>query len=845
MSWLRLSSLSVGSLTTTILLGVITGYLLSLKNKTVDSRYLAGYIATLFVLLLSYTFRYSVFSPAAMASGQISNLIVFGVVCFVQFAYHIAGNLQPRESRIALCVQLAASLLAWGSLFFAPHLRAVYDFRAQYFTYEFGPRIGMVTLAGYVWTVVVLARKTVILSRRASTTAGHESVAGHLLRPSGRAARSTGSFALLALATMLIAILYLLFQVGAISRAAYSLVFNTGSLLICLMIFSVYVNNATQPTSFRLKIVGIPLAAVLVSFGILSSALMPVLHATLAGGYRSEVERVRSALSSGDFSALSPEVAYVVPDVYVAPDTPPEVLPEAASTQGQEGLLPGDGDPAPRFFYDALGNPSSFFFFYPLEHQGRQYRVGFYYPAYLLSIHRFAAKMAVLVLVTAALVMIVFPLVFEWSLFRPLRDLQEAVWQVETGNYAYEVRVGGADEIGRLAHGYNRMVRALKNSEGNFKALAENANDAILIFSDEGKIIFANSRAAELSGYGIAQLRRKHFREFLHPEERAAIEERFTARMAGREAPHCYESRIIDRERRELPVEITGAVTFWHDQPADVVIIRDISERKRAEELLRSQQELLLRADKLAALGALVSGVAHEINNPNQVVTLNTRFLADGLARLFSMIESGEAPEGEVRIQGLSYQEFRRAAVTALEELSASTARIDHIVSELKGFVRGGEPGLRAPTDVNQVVRSITDLSRHFIRKATDHFELRLEAGLPAITIDRVHLEQVLLNLLQNACQSLPDRRKGVSIATRHDEASGVIRIEVGDEGIGIPEENLPRLTDPFFTTRRSQGGTGLGLSVSSRIVEEYHGSMSFRSRVGQGTVVTVCLPVD
>jgi PAS domain S-box-containing protein len=646
--------------------------------------------------------------------------------------------------------------------------------------------------------------------------------------------------------------LYLLFQVGAISRAAYTLVFNTGSLLICLMIFSVYINSAPQPTSFRLKIVAIPLAAVLVSFGILSSALMPVLHATLASGYRSELERVRSALTSGDFSTVSKEVAYVVPDavsaggwVYLAPGTPPEVLPEAAATQGKEGLLQGGGGRAPRFFYAKLNNPSSFFFFYPLEHQGKRYRVGFYYPAYLLSIHRFTSKMAVLVLVTALLVMIVFPVVFEWSLFRPLKDLQEAVWQVETGNYAYEVRVGGTDEIGRLAHGYNRMVRALKNAEGNFKALAENANDAILILTDDGKVIFANSRAAELSGYGTAQLRRKHFREFLHPEELAVMQERFTARMGGRQAPRCYESRIIGREGTEIPVEITGAVTLWHDQPADVVIIRDISERKQTEELLRSQQELLLRADKLASLGALVSGVAHEINNPNQVVTLNTRFLADGMARLFALAESGEAPEEQMRIQGLPYEEFRQSAVSALEEIGTSTARINHIVSELKGFVHGEQPGLRAPTDVNQVVRSITDLSRHFIRKATDRFELRLEPGLPAITIDRVHLEQVLLNLVQNACQSLPDRGRAVSIATRHDEASGVICIEVGDEGIGIPEENLHRLTDPFFTTRRAEGGTGLGLSVSIRIVKEYHGSLSFRSRVGEGTVVTVCLPVS
>ena len=111
MSWLRLGSLSVGSLTTTVLLGVITVYLLALRSKSRDAWYLTGYIAVLFILLLSYTVRYSVFSPAGSRTGQFSNLIVFGTACLVQFAYHYGGDIYPRESRASLVMFFGLSLI--------------------------------------------------------------------------------------------------------------------------------------------------------------------------------------------------------------------------------------------------------------------------------------------------------------------------------------------------------------------------------------------------------------------------------------------------------------------------------------------------------------------------------------------------------------------------------------------------------------------------------------------------------------------------------------------------------------------------------------------------------------
>ena len=854
-----LSTYSVGSLSTSILLAVITGYLVCLRHKSRESWYLTGYIGILFVLLLSYTVRYSLFTEMAVATGQVSNLIVFGVVCLIQFAYWHGENYTPVESRIVLFASLGAAIVVWVSLFLEPDFPQVYDFRAEYFTREFGPRIGIMTLCGFVWATTVFFRKSFRVRRRGegSLELGQSSpeAARSSAESTGRRARiaaSARSFALLSLATTVISVLYLLFQTGVISRSAYSLLFNSGSLLICLGIFVVYANNAPQPVSFVAKLVGVPLAVLMVTFGITASALMPVVQGTLAERYRSEVDQAVAVLDSGNLSRLSPDAVFLLPSEGSAPQLEmesvlrgirPEEISQLASLAGTQGLLPPRRGLSPRFLYLELGRPESFYFFYPFWHGNRAYRVGFRYSAYRLAVHRYASKLALIVLAATPLVVLGFPLALRRSLLRPLQSLLEGVREVSAGNYRMSLPVVFEDEVGQLARGYNDMVEALRTAEGNFKALAENANDAILILSEEGRVQYANGHALELSGYSPAQLRRKQLRELVHPQELQAVTRRLADRMSGRPAPRCYETRVLQRSGRAVPVEITAARTAWHGKPADVVVIRDVSARKEAEELLRSQQKRLLLADKLAALGALVAGVAHEVNNPNQVVAMNARFLTDGLRSLFALADtSGQLDDG-LRLGGLPYEEFKQAAASSVEEIRESTTRIDHIIRELKSFAKGGARGERRPTEINAVIRTVVDLSRHQIERSTRRFSLDLEEGVPEISADPIALEQVMLNLLQNACQALPDPERALRVRSFFDPESRQVCVEVADEGTGIARADLQRITEPFFTTRSAAGGTGLGLFVSGRIVRDHGGSLSFDSQPPRGTKATVRLP--
>ncbi|MFL5394956.1 MAG: sensor histidine kinase, partial [Myxococcales bacterium] len=258
----------------------------------------------------------------------------------------------------------------------------------------------------------------------------------------------------------------------------------------------------------------------------------------------------------------------------------------------------------------------------------------------------------------------------------------------------------------------------------------------------------------------------------------------------------------------------------------------------------RVHQQQLVHADKMAALGVLVAGVAHEVNNPNGYILLNLPILKAAFDDAAEALDARASAEGELRVAGLPWSRMREEIPRMLDEMAAGGRRIKHIVQDLKDFARREDrPPVHGPVDVNDVARSAVRLLDHAIRKATRRFELDLPAGLPPVKGDAGRIEQVVVNLLLNACQALPGDDRAVRLATRHDAVRGEVVIEVSDEGVGIAQAQIARLTEPFFTTRRESGGTGLGLSVSAGIVKEHGGTLEFRSTLGQGTTARLALP--
>jgi len=294
---------------------------------------------------------------------------------------------------------------------------------------------------------------------------------------------------------------------------------------------------------------------------------------------------------------------------------------------------------------------------------------------------------------------------------------------------------------------------------------------------------------------------------------------------------------------------LLGGFALWsrtlHGQVAlrTADLTREIAERRHAEEELRLNQQQLLQADKMAALGVLVSGVAHEINNPTGLILLEVPTLKRFQADAAKVLEQYYRENGDFSCGGLPYSRMREEVPRSLEKLQEAGKRIKRIVDDLKDFARQGDSALSEIVDLNAVAQAAVRLVEPSIRKATARFNAVYAEELPGIRGNAQRIEQVLVNLILNACQALPDTSRAIELNTGHDREQGAVIFRLRDEGSGISPENLARLTDPFFTTKREMGGTGLGLSVSAGIVKEHGGRLEFDSIPGRGTVVTLTLP--
>ncbi|WP_456236260.1 transporter substrate-binding domain-containing protein [Geobacter pickeringii] len=288
---------------------------------------------------------------------------------------------------------------------------------------------------------------------------------------------------------------------------------------------------------------------------------------------------------------------------------------------------------------------------------------------------------------------------------------------------------------------------------------------------------------------------------------------------------------------------ILGGTVLWTR-----VLRRQVAQRteslSRALEEVQLNQQQLLQADKMAALGILVSGVAHEINNPTGLILLDVPILRKIYGDTAPILEERYREEGDFTLGGLRYSRVREEVPRLLEEMQDGARRIKRIVEDLKDFARRDDVGGKEQVALNGVAQAAVRLVDASLRKATTRFTARYAPELPPVWGNAQRIEQVVVNLILNACQALPDPERGVELETSLDPEEGRVILRVRDEGSGITPENLTRLTDPFFTTKRESGGTGLGLSVSAGIVKEHGGSLSFESTPGEGTTVTLSLPV-
>lgn len=464
---------------------------------------------------------------------------------------------------------------------------------------------------------------------------------------------------------------------------------------------------------------------------------------------------------------------------------------------------------------------------------------------YYHYLHRRIAPLAILLIGSSIFILFFFPIFFKASLIKPLQLLYKGIEKANDGDLDVKISPRFNDEIGFLSRSFNQMLQSIKRAENNFRTLAENARDGIFIIYESGESIYVNKSASAITGFSNTELMKMSFNGLLRSDAFDSAIDQYSKDPEKKQLSKNYEAYLKVKNSSQVPVEVTVSGTVWHGKPARVVIVRDIRERKSNEEQARQQQQQLMKMDKLTSLGVLVAGVAHEINNPNQTILSNASFLVRACPMILSILGDYRDEHNDFLVAGIEYEEFRNSLSGLIGGIGDASNRIDGIVKGLKAYSRDDPGNLMTSLDVNDVIRTSIKLLENYIKKATGHFTLRLENDIPGVKGNAQKLEQVIINLTLNACQALTDSGQAISVHSSYNKKQNTAIIKVSDEGTGIPEEHMAKIKTPFFTTKRAQGGTGLGLHVSESIVGEHKGTISFDSLQGKGTVATISLPVE
>jgi signal transduction histidine kinase len=314
----------------------------------------------------------------------------------------------------------------------------------------------------------------------------------------------------------------------------------------------------------------------------------------------------------------------------------------------------------------------------------------------------------------------------------------------------------------------------------------------------------------------------------------------------GRERP-CEDCRLARILRDKTPLTLTmkrdnqflqvHALPIYnkdHEVDGIMEFYRDVTLEKTYEQQLQ-------QADKLASLGQLVSGIGHEINNPNQFIRGNIKILKQSLEDLLPIVDGYVTAHPDLKIAKLKYDFWRNHVMMLVDDMDHGSQRIKGIVEGLRSFARKDEGLLVDTIDINTLIEASARLVHNEVHKRAD-IELDLADGLPPFTGNTQKIEQVIVNLLVNAGQAMREDTRGlVKTRTRADDSDVIIEIE--DNGVGMNEKTMKQIFDPFFTTKRAKGGTGLGLAIAYRIVEEHGGHISVRSKQNVGTTFTIRFP--
>jgi len=354
------------------------------------------------------------------------------------------------------------------------------------------------------------------------------------------------------------------------------------------------------------------------------------------------------------------------------------------------------------------------------------------------------------------------------------------------------------------------MERQLRRQEEFRRHLLESFPDLILVLDLQEKYTFVSARIRDLLGYGPEELLGKKIEETKDASPELVNLYRTVASGKSSLTSCEYGGQHQDGGWRTM-LGIASPLLDAEGKPAGVIIsVRDITVEKKLE-------QQIIQSERLAAMGQMIGGFAHELNNPLTSIL--------GMADLLQESETAEPARKQI---GILHQQARRAA---------------EIVQNLQFFARPPAPG-RSQVNLGELVQRTVHLQAYPLRKSNITVDFLPEPAMPAVLADPNQLMQVFLNLLLNAEQAIRENREKGTIRVRMGRNPDSVWIVFQDDGPGITPENLPHIFDPFFTTRRPGRGTGLGLSICKTVLREHGGNIEAANAPGGGAIFTITLPV-
>src|SRR5215469_16055154 len=357
------------------------------------------------------------------------------------------------------------------------------------------------------------------------------------------------------------------------------------------------------------------------------------------------------------------------------------------------------------------------------------------------------------------------------------------------------------------------MERRLHKQQEFARRLIDSFPDLILVLDSQAHYTFVSPRCRDVLGYEIEDARGMQFGGRTHPEDLPGLMSLYGDIVHGKESFGSMEVRVRHKQGDWRRILFNFSPLFDETNAIEGVVLsgRDVTDLKRLE-------EQLIQAEKLAAMGQMLAGVAHELNNPLTAIL--------GVTEL---VREREGLDDAMKRQlDLTHRQARRAA---------------RIVQNLLEFSRPASPQ-KKPIDLNSIIERTLQLHEHSLRRNQVAVDFAPRSGLPVVVGDANQLIQVLLNLITNAEQAIREVRESGRVQIRLGTSIGNVIITVQDDGVGILPEALPKLFDPFYTTKRPGGGTGLGLSICLSILREHGGTIQAESLPGGGSAFRVYLPI-